>query len=38
MGFYADLTTSIEAVSVDGGKEIVLKGLTGTQRVFAIGW
>ncbi len=33
-----ELTDSAGDIEFDGGKEIELKGLTGTQRVFAIGW
>ncbi|MCI0856444.1 MAG: adenylate/guanylate cyclase domain-containing protein, partial [Chloroflexi bacterium] len=33
-----ELTDSAGDIEFDAGKEIELKGLTGTQRVFAIGW
>ncbi len=33
-----ELTDSGGDIEFDGGTEVELKGLTGTQRVFAIGW
>ncbi len=33
-----ELTDTSGDIEFDGGKEIELKGLTGTQRVYAIGW
>ena len=33
-----ELTDSAGDIEFDGGTEVELKGLTGTQRVFAISW